>query len=502
MKSLELTPFSALLLFVGSALVFSQAPQSAQWILAKRATLAISYPDDKSSEVNMAGTGLHSNVTGRAETKRSEGRTRVKLRIENLQHPQTLGSYYTSYVVWAITPEGKTENLGELPREGGRSREIEVTTSSQVFGLILTAEPHALVSYPSPMVIAENTLRKNTRGDATATSIEYRGDPGIYYVADASSGLISPDYNTPLLVLGARRSVEIAQRAGAATFAPAELTAAQTKLATLEQVWPPNRRNEEKYSSLAREVMQLGEGARAASVERFEQARLAGERRAAARAVNQAQNEAARANAEAARAQAERERSERELAQAKERLAQAQTEAERAKAREEVARLEAERARLESEQVKRERDQAIEGLAISLAAILETRREARGLIVSLSDVYFDFDKATLKPGAKERLSKLTGVLLAYPGDYRVEIEGHTDSIGSDEYNQRLSESRALAVRDYLTQAGLPADRIVGARGFGKTRPVATNDTPEGRQINRRVEIIIADTGLPTSASRQ
>ncbi|MGH9835347.1 MAG: OmpA family protein, partial [Blastocatellia bacterium] len=199
---------------------------------------------------------------------------------------------------------------------------------------------------------------------------------------------------------------------------------------------------------------------------------------------------------------AEKQRYERELAQARERMAQAQTEAERAKASEEVARLEAERARLESEQAKRERDEALEGLVISLAAILETRREARGLIVNLSDVYFDFDKATLKPGAKEKLSKLTGILLAYPGNYRIEIEGHTDSIGSDEYNQRLSESRAMTVRDYMTQAGLPADRIVATRGFGKARPVVTNDTPEGRQINRRVEIIIADTGLPTSASRQ
>ncbi len=498
MKSRKLTLVSALLLSLASALVFSQTPPinpPPQWALAKRSALAISYPDDKSSDVNMAGTGVRSNVTGRAEAKRSEGRTRIKLHIKNLQHPQTLGSYYTSYVVWAITPEGKTENLGELPREGGRERGINVTTAYQVFGLIVTAEPHALVSYPSPMIIAENTLRKDTKGNVTATTIEYQGDPGIYYATDANRGQIAPDYNTPLPVLGARRSVEIARRAGAAAYAPSELTAAETKLAILERVWPPNRKREDRYGAQAREVMQLGEGARASAIERSAQARLAAERNAAASAVSQAQTEAARARAQM-------ERYGRELAQARERLAQAQTEAERAKASEEVARLEAERARLESEQARRERDEALEGLAISLAAILETRREARGLIVSLSDVYFDFDKATLKPGAKEKLSKLTGILLAYPGNYRIEIEGHTDSIGSDEYNQRLSESRAMAVRDYLTQAGLPADRIVATRGFGKARPVVTNDTPEGRQINRRVEIIIADTGLPTSASRQ
>jgi outer membrane protein OmpA-like peptidoglycan-associated protein len=186
---------------------------------------------------------------------------------------------------------------------------------------------------------------------------------------------------------------------------------------------------------------------------------------------------------------------------------QAQTDAERAKANEEVARLEAERAKLESqdakqateearkqfEDVKRERDALQQRLFVSLSAILETRREARGLIVNLSDVLFDFNKATLKPGAREKLSKLAGILLAYPGKYQIEIEGHTDSIGSDEYNLKLSEDRAKSVRDYLNGSGIMAEKIIGVRGFGKTKPVTTNDTAEGRQMNRRVEIVIADS---------
>jgi outer membrane protein OmpA-like peptidoglycan-associated protein len=185
-------------------------------------------------------------------------------------------------------------------------------------------------------------------------------------------------------------------------------------------------------------------------------------------------------------------RAEQDAALARDRAAQAQTEAERAKANEELARAQAERARLEADQAKRDKEEMQQRLFVSLSEILETRREARGLIVSLSDVLFDFNKATLKPGAREKLAKLAGILLAYPGNYRIEIEGHTDAVGTDEYNLKLSEDRAESVRYFIVQSGIAENRILGTRGFGEVRPVATNDTPEGRQMNRRVEIVIAD----------
>lgn len=485
------------------------------WLLAERSALAINYPDNKNSSVDMRGVGMTTNVDGRAQAKRADGRTRIKLRLNGLSHPQALSSFYTTYVVWAITPEGQADNLGELPQTRDRSREIEVTTPQQNFALIVTAEPHGLVRYPGPLIVAENILRKDTKGDITSSQIAYRGDSGIFFtVATNDRNPLQPDYTTPLSVLGARRAVEIAKRAYAQEFAPAELQKAERNLANLEQLWPPNRDREERYNREAREVMRLAEVARAAAVERRAQQRLDAERAANNRALNQAQLMAEQARQEAERLRIEAEnsrrlaeearaastRAEMELAQARERVAQAQNDADRAKANAEVARLEAERARLETETAKRERDAARQRLQISLSEILDTRREARGLIVNLSDVLFDFDKATLKPGAKEKLSKLTGVLMAYPGTYRMEIEGHTDAVGTDAYNQKLSEDRAQAVRDYLTQAGLPTDRIVATRGFGKTRPVTTNETPEGRQMNRRVELIIADTE-PEAASR-
>jgi len=332
-------------------------------------------------------------------------------------------------------------------------------------------------------------------------ALEYLGDPGTLYVVSMPGyAAIDADFSTPLDVLGARRSVEIARRARAHQYADAELRDAEAKLAALEQIWPADRKDQKRYDALAHDVMRLAEHARSTSMERAEVARLDNERRAASSTIARAENEADRARAEAGAAKDEAanykaamEAAKQEAALAKERVEQAKTDADREKANAELAKAEAEEARLQAEQAKQERDAAQTNLYKSLSAILETRREARGLIINLSDVLFDLDKSSLKPGAREKLSKLTGILMAYPGPYHVQIEGYTDSTGGVEYNQKLSESRAQSVRDYLLQSGLTAERITGTRGFGLTNPVATNDTPEGRQMNRRVEIIISDT---------
>lgn len=478
---------------------------AATQLYAKRGSVAISYPENEGTSIDMVGTALSPRVTGKADVKRSAGRTRVRLEISSLDNPLNLGGYYTTYVFWAIAPEGQADNLGELPITTGDKREIEFTTPYKTFGLIVTAEPHALVRLPGPAVVAENILRKNTKGGITASQIEYRGDPGSLYILD--TGEAAPargiDYNTPLSVLGARRAVEIARRARALQYAEVELREAEVRLVALEQTWPKRRSKEKEFTGEAHEVMRLAEHARTLAVERNEQARLDSERREASDSIASANSEADRANLEAARAKEEtagyREalnRSESELSDARKRVEAAQNEADRAKANEELLRIQAEHAKLEADQARKERDEAQQRLFVSLSAILETRREARGLIVNLSDVLFDFNQASLKPGAKEKLSKLAGILIAYPGYYRIEIEGHTDAVGSEEYNLRLSESRAASVRDYLVQASLDTARIVATRGLGKTRPVATNDTAEGRQMNRRVEIIIADQEKP------
>jgi outer membrane protein OmpA-like peptidoglycan-associated protein len=474
-----------------------------QVMLVKRHTLAVKYRDKDDTSINMIGTSLDPQAIGKADINRKEGRTRIKLKMDNLGHPQALGPYYTTYILWAIAPEGQADNLAELPVTN--EFHVDVTTSFQTFALIITAEPHSAVKLPSPVIVAENALRKGTEGGIEASRIEYSGDPGTFYVVTDTPALTA-DYRTPLLVLGARRSVEIARRAGATRYAEPELREAEVKLAALEHTWPHERRHEARFSGLAHDVMRLGERARELSVERIAQARLEDERRVASNTIAKAQSEAERARSEADRSRIEADRAkqqaatyqealaraEREVGEAHRRVEEAKTDADRAKANEELARVEAERARLEAEQAKQDKNELQQRLFMSISAILETRREARGLIVNLSDVLFDFNQASLKPGAREKLSKLAGILLAYPGSFHMEIEGHTDAIGSQDYNQKLSEDRAQSVSSYLIKEGIAADRILAVRGFGKLRPVTTNDTAEGRQMNRRVEIIITD----------
>ena len=463
-------------------------------LVAKRLTLAVKYRVNNDTNVDMAPTGVGKPAWGAANVKHKEGRSRIELEMTNLGHPQHLGAYYTTYVLWAIAPEGQAERLAQLPVKSKFN--VVATTSFQTFGLIITAEPHGMVSLPSPVIIAENVLRKSTKGGVETSQIEYRGDTGaLYLVSSSDSSPLVADYDTPLSVLGARRAVEIARHCGAERFAEAELREAEVKLAALEQLWPSHRDHEAKYLGMANDVMRLGEHARVKAGERLQEARLAAERRAAGRMIAQAQTEAESALAAMRRAEGEAEL-------ARQKVAQAQTEAERAKANEELARIEAERARLQAEQAKQDRDQAQQRLYVSLSEILETRREARGLIVNLSDVLFDFNKASLKPGAREKLSKLAGILLAYPGGYRIEIEGHTDAVGSEEYNLKLSQARAESVCEYLKQSSITSDRIIAVRGFGKSKPVASNDTDAGRQVNRRVEIIIADAELRAAQSKR
>ena len=483
-----------------------QETANSQWMAVKRKTLAIRYKDNDSTAVNMVGSAIAPRALGKAEVKHRNGRTRIKLEMANLGNPQAIGPYYTTFVLWAIAPEGQADNLAELPFK--TKIEIDVTTNFQTFGLIITAEPHSAVKLPSPVIVAENTLRSGTEGGIQTSNIEYSGDPGTFYVAASTSEpALNADYNTPLLILGARRAVEIAHRAGARHYAETELREAEVKLAALEQTWPERRTDQEKYSGAAHDIMRIAENARTQAVERRAQARLTDERRDAVFTIAQAQSDADRAQNEANRAHNEADhanqqaatdreamnRAQIETATARVRVEQAQNETDKAKASEELARAEAERARLDTQVIKQQQSDVQQRLFVSLSEILETRREARGLIVNLSDVLFDFNQATLKPGAREKLSKLAGILLAYPGTYRMQIEGHTDSVGSQDYNQKLSEDRAAAVHDYLISAAVPTDRMVGVRGFGKIRPVATNDTAEGRQTNRRVEIVISDT---------
>jgi hypothetical protein len=222
---------------VGGLAVASRASAATVEVHSKRSTLAITYREGSSTHVDMRGAGTRANVEGKVDVSRKNGRTRVKLHLDSLPHPQSLGSFYTTYLLWAVAPEGQAANLAELPHS--KSISVDATTSFQTFGLIVTAEPHSAVALPSPLILAENAGRKDTVGNFQTGNLDYRGAVGTLY-SSSSGG--RKDFNTPLLVLGARRAVEMAQDAGAEEYARSELDQSERSLETLERAWPRSRR--------------------------------------------------------------------------------------------------------------------------------------------------------------------------------------------------------------------------------------------------------------------
>ena len=276
---------------------------------------------------------------------------------------------------------------------------------------------------------------------------------------------------------------------------------------------------------VAREAVQTAEDARAITVKKIDQERLDNERQAAANAQANTQAEAddatrqkEQAQADQARAEHARDRAESDTARAQADAARAQSDSDRAKADmansqaasanalsaaqadADQSRLAAQQAQLNSQQAEADKAAMRARLSEQLNKILQTRDSARGLIVSMSDVLFDTGKYSLKPGAREKLAKVAGILLAYPG-LNIEVGGYTDNVGGDGMNQTLSENRASSVRDYLVQQGV-AMTSVSARGFGNTLPVASNDSSAGRQQNRRVELLVSGDaiGNPVNAT--
>lgn len=537
-------------------LCLSWIPAAGQGSTSERSVLAIRYEEGKTTDIRMDGTSLAPRLKGKAKIKADDGSAAIEIEFEDKLPPAiNLAPGYATYVLWAITPDGRTENLGEFPWRD--DPKMKTTLPVQRFALMVTVEPYGAVARPSPRIVAENTLKKG-EDVATTGAIAYQGDDGKLYAGAGPE----TDSKTPEPVAAARLSVQIARRAGADTFAKGELDQAVSTLSKMESAYQDKPKDEGRWGSFAREAQRLAHAARSSAGQRRADAALADERKAQTKALEDARlaantaQEAARqereraaaervaaerataeqraAIAEAQRAEAEQRLALAEAAAAKEAATAAQQQsfaaqqqslaaqkqaeelrkqaedarlqaaaaqrdaetaqrdAEQARAAQQAAFEQTSAAMKRAEQATQERDALAQQLESSLNSILETSRSARGLVVNIGDVLFDLGQATLRPEARERLSRLSGVLLAYPGPYTLEFEGHTDSTGSDELNNRLSDARAAAVRDYIVGAGVRGERVLGTRGFGKANPVASNDTADGRQRNRRVEIVIND----------
>lgn len=494
------------------------------------------------TKINFGGTALMPSARGEAKVESKKGYLEVEVEFDRMNPAQKYGPEYLTYVLWAITPEGRAQNLGEILLDSQNRGKLNVSTEFQSFGMIVTAEPYFAVSQPSDVVVMENIIRADTLGKADVIDAKFellkRGS--YVYRADQSALKSMPGdpSKTPLYLWEARNAVQIARWTGADKYAGDSFQKAER---LLQQAEDYKKRKQEKPSSMiAREAIQTAEDARLIALERQEQERLANERRAAAEreaaekakaeesarmqaqaeeqqrleaqrraaaeenarmeAQRRAQADADRAAAEAARSQAQQERLAAEKAKAEADAArQAALEQQALLAKQaEAARLaasESDRARLNAEQ---EKERLRQQLLQQFNMILETRDTARGLIVNMSDVLFDTAKYTLRPLAREKLARVAGIVLAHPG-LKIEVEGHTDSVGSDEYNQKLSEQRAASVRDYLVSQGLSSGMLT-AKGFGETTPVASNDNAAGRQQNRRVELVVSGEVIGTKLS--
>ncbi len=566
------------LLLSSLAAAFAQVPnptQSAQPVampdvvfrttVTSRTIKSINYHHRQgSTTVDFVGTALMNMAKGEAKVDSKTGATKIDVRFDKLGPAQVHGEEFLTYVLWAITPEGRAQNLGEVMVEGDDAR-LQTGTELQAFGMIVTAEPYWAVTQPSDVVVMEGVVKPgSTTGTISPIEAKYELLQKGAYTARlpaADRAILKQKNDVPLDLKEARHAMSIARSVGAGTYAADTMVKAQNDLQNAEAIWQ-SKKDKKKVQSLARNTTQLAEDARIITVRKQQEEQLAAERQEAAAKVAQANSDAERelrqrelaetdrklalerekeaqllaqqeelrrrrAEIERAEADAQRQQAEQQVLAARQAAETAkaealkeqqrlmeetdkirrETEAMRAKAEEDRKALQAETERARqaaasaeerSRQAEAERLRAREELRQQLNIVLQTRDSARGLIVNMSDVLFDTGQSTLRPGAREKLAKVAGIILAHP-DLKLQVEGHTDSVGDDAYNQRLSEKRASSVSDFLTKQGVASDAI-SAKGFGETSPVASNDNAAGRQQNRRVELVVTGESIKASAS--
>jgi len=486
--------------------------------VVSRTTKAVDYRHrGGSTRVDLKGTELMPEARGEARVESKTGRLQIDTKLSGMEVASKFGLEYLTYVLWAVTPEGRANNLGEIVLDQGKS-ELRVTTGLQAFGLIVTAEPYFAVTQPSDLVVAQNIIRNDTKGREESIDVRYELLPrGLYasQVEPLRDVVYGIDTKAPLDLFEARNAVRIARSAKADQYASASFAKAEQDLKQAEEYYR-RKQGRTPIGTVAREAVQTAEEARVMSLKRQEDERVEKEKQASAEREAQAKAEAEaeakrRAEAETERASAEQARAAAELAKqqadaAAQKAAEERRAADEAKAaalaQQQALAAENERTRAQAEESERGRQKAEaekaemrNRLLQQLNSVLVTRDTARGLIATMPDVLFETNSFALRPAARERLAKVAGILLAYP-DLRLEVDGHTDSVGSDVYNQQLSEKRAASVRDYLAQQGIPIGSVV-VMGFGKTQPIASNATSAGRQQNRRVELVVSGEVIGT-----
>lgn len=452
---------------------------------------AIGYTVGKSTKVDLKGSNLMPQGNGEAKIVAGKGVTNVEAEIQDMAQPSTLGTEFMTYVLWAVSPEGRTSNLGEIVVDKEGKGKLSATTPFQTFSLFVTAEPYFAVRQPSESMILQNELKKGTKGKIFPVNNYPLMKRNQYQKMGNPLALTLDLKNVPLDIYEARNAVEIAKTRGADKYAPEIFSKAEGSLQIAENNL--TRKEDKKVIiSSARQTVQFAEDARLLTEQRKEAERIASEKaEAAAKAKAEAEAKATAEAAEAKRQSDAEAQRQAELAAAKQAQmkAEADATAARAKAEQDVLKAKEASAQADADRSRKAAEDLRAELLEQFNRVLETRDTTRGLVVNMGDVLFATGKYNLRPEAQIVLAKLSGIILSHPG-LNLAVEGYTDSTGSDDFNLKLSQQRADTVREYLVSQGL-ADSTVTAKGFGKTDPVADNGTPAGRQKNRRVEIVVS-----------
>ena len=494
--------------------------------VVSRTTRAVKYEHRHgSTKIDFEGTTLMPGASGVAEVASKSGAMKIEAEFKGLDKPTSFGTEYLTYVMWAISPEGRSVNLGEVLVNDDHRSKLDVTTDLQAFALIVTAEPYYAVHRPSNVVIAENVIRPDTVGTSEAVDAKYELiDRGGYIPTGYHFDPVVLNSKLPLEFFEARNALRIAKSAGAESYAASSYEKAASQMKQADDLGTRKHINRKELISISREVVQTADDSREIAVKRIDADRLdadknreAGkladaqatsksemlarmEAEATSADANRRREEADKVTVEALRleqsAQTESDRNRRAAIDSNQATAEAQQAQRSAEASADQSRLAAANSDQQLKQAVQDREELRAKLLQQFNLIFATRDTARGLIVNLSDVLFDTGKSTLRPEAREKLAKISGIVLAYP-DLKLAIEGNTDSVGSDAMNQALSEQRAAAVRDFLIKENIPAASMT-SQGFGKTQPVASNDTAEGRQQNRRVEMVVSGEVIGTT----
>ena len=493
--------------------------------VVSRTAQAVSYKHRSgSTHVDFQGTDLMPSAKGEAKVESKRGALGIEAEFSDLDRPAAFGNEYLTYVMWAISPDGTSANLGEVLVGDNRRSKLDVTTGLQAFALIVTAEPYYAVRRPSNVVIMENVLRQNTKGTSEVVDAKYELiDRGGYIPTGFTFDPVVLDAKLPLEFYEARNAVRIAKSAGAERYAGPSYENTIRQMKEADALATSRHEDKKSLISVSRETVQTAEDAREIATKRIDSDRAEHERNASAGREANANAAAADANAATAdavrdRNEADRKKHEAEEAARRAQGAQANAEADsdrnraaaaasdqqvqQAKNAQATAEADSERNRaaaassdMQAQQAIHDREELRAKLLQQFNLILETRDTARGLVVNMSDVLFDSGQYTLRPLAREKLAKISGIVLAYP-TLMLAVEGNTDSVGTEDFNQTLSENRANSVRTYLTKQGVPEGSTT-ATGFGKSRPIASNDTADGRQQNRRVELVVSGEVIGT-----